>query len=196
MSTYAWLFVGLGNPGVEFAKTRHNVGFLAVDAVLGSKENWTKKHTAYIHSFHIEGVKVLLCKPLSYMNLSGGPVSDLLSYFHIPLERLVVFHDELELPFGTVRWKLGGGHAGHNGLRNISARCGSDYKRFRIGIGRPQGPCSVSQFVLSAFTSHEMQTLEGTIFPAIQESLLCITQERYNDIDPCLSSTLDSKASV
>jgi PTH1 family peptidyl-tRNA hydrolase len=194
MSSYTWLFVGLGNPGIEYVKTRHNVGFLTLDTLLSSQGDWKKKHTAHIHSLEIEGSKILLCKPLSYMNLSGGPVSELLAYFNIPLEHLVVFHDELELPFGTMRWKAGGGHAGHNGLRSISAQCGSDYKRFRIGIGRPQGFCSVSQFVLSPFTLDEFTTLEHTVFPAIHNTLPWLIQEQYKKIETYVSLKSDTKA--
>lgn len=194
MSSYTWLFAGLGNPGIEYVKTRHNVGFLMLDTLLSAQGNWKKKHTAHIDSIQIEGVKILLCKPLSYMNLSGGPVSELLAYFNIPLERLVVFHDELELPFGTIRWKAGGGHAGHNGLRNISVQCGSEYKRFRIGVGRPQGSCSVSQFVLSPFTSDEYCTLEDSVFPAIRHTLPWLIQERYKEIETYVSLKSDAKA--
>ena len=184
--SYEWLWVGLGNPGFDYSTTRHNAGFLALDALKkafspvqnsGTLE-FQKKDNAFLANARWENHKVLLCKPLSYMNLSGNVVSELLKIHPIPLHNLVVFHDELELPFGTIGWKCGGGHRGHNGLRNISAQCGSHYKRIRIGIGRPPGFMEVSKFVLSSFTAQEKLQLETSLFPSLEQAIPWIFQER------------------
>ena len=188
--SYEWLWVGLGNPGFEYSTTRHNAGFLALDALKEAFSSiqehkpfeFQKKHNAFLAKATWKEHRVLLCKPLSYMNLSGNVVSELLKIHRIPLNYLVVFHDELELAFGTIGWKCGGGHRGHNGLRNISAQCGSDYNRVRIGIGRPPGSMEVSKFVLSSFTTKEMLQLETSVFPSIQRTIPYIFQQKSEEI--------------
>nr|WP_052567232.1 aminoacyl-tRNA hydrolase [Holospora elegans] len=145
--------------------------------------------------FCFQGVCILLCKPLSYMNLSGTVVSLLLNMHNIPLRNLVVFHDELELGFGTLRWKIGGGHKGHNGIRNISERCGSDYNRFRVGIGRPSGSAEVSKFVLGAFTPKEKKTFENFIFPVVHQTIPWIIQSNNDKVCGILKETSLLKSS-
>jgi len=136
-----WLVVGLGNPGPEYAGTRHNAGHMVADLLaerMGArfKANRTRNDVA---DGRLAGVPVTLAKPMCYMNLSGGPVAALCSYYKIPPERVVIVHDELDLPFGTIRLKLGGGDNGHNGLRSVTAALGTrDYYRARLGIGRPR----------------------------------------------------------
>ncbi|MDT4920036.1 MAG: peptidyl-tRNA hydrolase, family, partial [Pseudonocardiales bacterium] len=145
MADDRFLVVGLGNPGPRYAATRHNAGFLVVDLLADRIGGRFKAHKsssgrADVLEGRLAGVPVVLAKPRSYMNESGGPVVSVARFFKIPLERIVVVHDELDLPFGALRLKLGGGDGGHNGLRSVSAALGAkDYLRVRFGIGRPPG---------------------------------------------------------
>ena len=152
-----WLVVGLGNPGARHAGNRHNLGFHVVDRLAADVGGSFSKHRsrADVLSGRLgtdggrPGPKVVLAKPHTYMNESGGPVSGLVRFFRVPLDRLLVVHDELDLPFGTVRLKRGGGEGGHNGLRSVSQSLGSrDYCRLRLGIGRPPGRMDPADYVL------------------------------------------------
>src|SRR5919107_1001932 len=140
-----WLVVGLGNPGREYAGHRHNVGFLVADLLakrLGTKFGRARRAHAEVAEGRLGygGPKVILTKPLTYMNLSGGAVSQLANFFKIPVDTIVAVHDELDVPFGQIRAKRGGGEGGHNGLRSMSKSLGTkDYARVRFGIGRPPG---------------------------------------------------------
>ena len=155
------LIVGLGNPGAQYAKNRHNVGFMAVDAIGDDARvavNRSKFKGQY-GSGTIAGSSAVLLKPETFMNRSGFSVSPARSFFNVEVGHIVVLHDELDLPFGTVRIKVGGGHAGHNGLRSIIDQLGSkDFVRVRIGIGRPVHG-SVSDFVLSDFAGEQQEWL-------------------------------------
>ena len=133
------LFVGLGNPGSRYARNRHNIGFMAVDEIarVHNAGPWRRRFQAETADAVIGGEKVLLLKPQTFMNLSGQAVGEAQNYFRIPLEDVTVFYDELDLPPAKLRVKVGGGNAGHNGLRSISAHCGNDYRRVRLGIGHP-----------------------------------------------------------
>lgn len=152
----AWVVVGLGNPGPSYAATLHNVGYLACD-VLAERLNATWRSHKSGRAQVVEGrlpplpgPRVVLGRPRSYMNESGGPVAGLLAFYKVPPERLVVVHDELDLPPGTLRMKRGGGDNGHNGLRSIRASLGTgDFVRVRVGIGRPPDKQSPSDYVLS-----------------------------------------------
>ena len=155
--------VGLGNPGSAYAGNRHNVGFLVVDLLAERMSGRFKAHKtrSEILEGRLGGVRVVLAKPRSYMNDSGGPVSGLLDFFKVPLERLVVVHDELDLPFGGLRLKLGGGDNGHNGLKSVRRSLGSgDFNRVRIGIGRPPGRMDPATFVLRDFSGTERKELD------------------------------------
>ena len=162
-----WLVVGLGNPGPEYAGNRHNVGAMAVEelaahdatGVPGSRASF-KAHKARARvaevRLRVPGPKVVLAVPSTYMNVSGGPVAALLSYYDVPVGRLIVLHDELDIDPGLVRLKQGGGEGGHNGLRSISQSVGSkDYLRVRLGIGRPPGRQDPADFVLKDFSKAE-----------------------------------------
>jgi len=162
-----WLVVGLGNPGPEYAGNRHNVGAMAVEelaardatGVPGSRASF-KAHKARARvaevRLRVPGPKVVLAVPSTYMNVSGGPVAALLSYYDVPVGRLIVLHDELDIDPGLVRLKQGGGEGGHNGLRSISQSIGSkDYLRVRLGIGRPPGRQDPADFVLKDFSKAE-----------------------------------------
>jgi PTH1 family peptidyl-tRNA hydrolase len=161
-----WLVVGLGNPGPEYAGNRHNVGAMALeelaarDATGGGTRASFKAHKARARvaevRLRVPGPKVVLAVPSTYMNVSGGPVAALLSYYDVPVERLIVLHDELDIEPGLVRLKQGGGEGGHNGLRSISQSIGSkDYLRVRLGIGRPPGRQDPADFVLKDFSKAE-----------------------------------------
>ena len=166
-----WLVVGLGNPGPEYAGNRHNVGAMAVEelaardatGVAGSRASF-KAHKARARvaevRLRVPGPKVVLAVPSTYMNLSGGPVAGLMKYYDVPVDRLVVIHDELDIDAGLVRLKQGGGEGGHNGLRSVSQSVGSkDYLRVRVGIGRPPGRQDPADFVLKDFGKAERENL-------------------------------------
>ena len=161
-----WLIVGLGNPGSKYENTRHNIGFMVVDrlAQRAGVKLTTKKFNAQFGSHVLGGSKLLLSKPQTYMNCSGDSVQPMAAFHKIVSTRIVIIHDELDLPFGCVRIKQSGGHAGHNGLRSISARLGGgDYPRVRVGIGRPAHGDNVTAHVLGAFNSVERANLEAVI---------------------------------
>jgi PTH1 family peptidyl-tRNA hydrolase len=158
------LVVGLGNPGAEYADTRHNVGFRVVDLLAtraGGGRFSRHRSNADVLEGRLAGRRVVLAKPRTYMNVSGGPVAGLVKYFG---GDLVVVHDDLDLGFGVVRLKLGGGEGGHNGLRSISASLGTkDYLRVRFGIGRPPGRQDPADFVLKRFSGTERKELEFAV---------------------------------
>ena len=157
-----WLVVGLGNPGPGFAGNRHNVGYMVVDLLAERMGARFKAHKA--RADVVEGrlgdVRVVLAKPRVYMNESGGPVAALRDFFKVPLDRLAVVHDELDLPYGGLRLKLGGGDNGHNGLKSIRRSLGSgEFNRVRLGIGRPPGRMDPATFVLRDFGAAERKDL-------------------------------------
>lgn len=155
----AWLVVGLGNPGPTYASTRHNIGAMVIDEVVSQNaEKFTrhKRALAEVCETRISGAQVVLAKPLSYMNESGGPVKALAKFYKVMPEQIIVLHDELDIPLATIRVKLGGGDNGHNGLKSIrSAMDGGDWFRIRLGIGRPPEQQDPADFVLHSFTSNE-----------------------------------------
>ena len=161
------LVVGLGNPGPEYAETRHNVGVRVVDllaARAGGGRFSKHKANADVLEGRLAGRRVVLAVPRTYMNVSGGPVAGLLRYYGVTPADLVVVHDDLDLGFGVVRLKLGGGEGGHNGLRSISAAIGTkDYLRVRFGIGRPPGRQDPADFVLKRFSAGERKELEFAV---------------------------------
>lgn len=153
------LVVGLGNPGPEYERTRHNVGFMVADVLaerVGGRFTVHKKSGADLLEARLDGRKVLIAKPRSFMNLSGRPVAALAKFFSVPATDVIAVHDELDLPFGTIRLKRGGGEGGHNGLRSMSqALTTKDYLRVRFGIGRPPGRQDPADFVLKPFSAPE-----------------------------------------
>lgn len=156
------LMVGLGNPGPQYEGNRHNIGFMAVDEIARSLSfgPWVKKFHGEIAEGTIEGRKVLLLKPLTFMNDSGRSVQAAAAFYKIPPADILVFHDELDLPPGKVRVKLGGGHGGHNGLRSIDAHLGKEYRRVRLGIGHPGSKERVNPHVLGDFAKVDREWLE------------------------------------
>lgn len=164
MATDVWLAIGLGNPGDRYRATRHNVGQMVVDELAGRMGESFRRHPR-ANAVVVEGrpvpggPKLVLAKSSGYMNTSGGPVSQLASYYSVPNDQIIVIHDELDLPFDTVKLKRGGGHGGHNGLRDISAAIDPDYLRVRVGIGRPPGRQDPADYVLRPFGSTERDNL-------------------------------------
>ena len=180
------MVAGLGNPGDEYARTRHNAGFCAIDE-LARQANvtyWKNQSGAEVASINVndpdaEGGKreVLLVKPQSYMNTSGGPISKLCAANKISAEELLVIHDELDIPAGDVRIKVGGGHAGHNGLRSIIDKLGSrDFSRIRVGIGEPPGRMQVADFVLKQPRAKEAEEFDDAVFRAAEAAALALTR--------------------
>ncbi|KAA0023839.1 aminoacyl-tRNA hydrolase [Antrihabitans cavernicola] len=157
------LVVGLGNPGAQYERTRHNVGFMVADVLadrVGGKFGAHKKSGADVVTARLGDRQVVIAKPRSFMNVSGRPVAALARFFSIEPANIVVIHDELDIDFGVVRLKLGGGEGGHNGLRSISAAIGSkDYLRTRVGVGRPPGRMDPASFVLKPFSTVERKDL-------------------------------------
>ena len=158
------LLVGLGNPGSNYTNTRHNIGFKIIDAInLHFKLSKQKpKFKGLLTTGSIESKKIYAIKPLTFMNNSGMCIRELLEYFKINVEDVVVFHDDLDVDLGKVKVKFGGSSAGHNGVASIDKFIGKDYSRVRIGIGRPESKISVSDFVLNDFNQEEQDELEKT----------------------------------
>lgn len=157
-----WLVVGLGNPGPQYAGNRHNAGFMVVDVLAARLGGRFKAHRAHaeVVEGRLGGSRVVLSKPRTFMNESGGPVAGLRDFFNVPLDQLIVVHDELDLEFGAVRVKVGGGDNGHNGLRSVTRSLrGPGYARVRFGIGRPPGRTDPAAFVLANFSAAERREL-------------------------------------
>ncbi|RAV31416.1 aminoacyl-tRNA hydrolase [Corynebacterium heidelbergense] len=206
-----WLVVGLGNPGAEYASTRHNVGYMTLDELLGDLSpmpgtlSTHRKTNSQICQTRLSlpggsssltqsgsdadgPVPVILARTRTYMNTSGGPIAALAKFFKIPPERTIVIHDELDLDPGTVRLKVGGGENGHNGLKSTSQALGTrDYVRIRIGIGRPPGRMDVSNFVLKPFTKAEQEWLPvalGNAADAVRIAVVRGVPNAQNEIHP------------
>lgn len=159
------IVVGLGNPGPRYETTRHNAGFWAVDAVASRYRfpAFRKKFQAEISEGDVDGCRVLLMKPQTFMNLSGNAVREAASFYKIPAERIVAFHDELDILPGRVKCKQGGGNAGHNGLKSMDQQVGNGFIRVRLGIGHPGSPELVSPYVLSDPSKAERQEIDAAI---------------------------------
>ena len=161
MADEPWLVVGLGNPGPTYAGNRHNAGFMVLDELADRVGARFKAHKgrADVIEGRVAGVRAVLAKPKCYMNESGGPVASLRDFYKIPVERIIVVHDELDIPFGRVRLKRGGTES-HNGTRSVSKALGSrDYLRVRVGIGRPPGRQDAADYVLKDFSPTERKEL-------------------------------------
>lgn len=162
--TDTWLIVGLGNPGPEYSRNRHNVGQMVLDELAARIGGNFKAHKSRAQVLEgrlgIGGPRVVLAKPSTYMNVSGGPVSALARFYDVDPSRVVAVHDEIDIPFNTVKLKIGGGEGGHNGLRDISkALATKDYLRVRVGVGRPPGRMDTADYVLRDFAPTEKKEL-------------------------------------
>ena len=186
----AWLVVGLGNPGPEYAPTRHNVGVMAVEALAerwGGRLKADRYTRCEVFEGRWAGHKVVLARGRSYMNESGGPVAVLADHFGVDAERVLLAHDELDIPFAALRVKQGGGDNGHNGLRSVRRSLGTgDTVRLRIGIGRPPGRQDPADFVLRPFTASEREELPH-VLDRCADAIECViadgvsaAQNRYN----------------
>ena len=194
MSSSPWLVVGLGNPGPAYASTRHNAGYLVADALADRIGARLARHKR-AHALAAEGklgmpgslTHVVLAEPLSFMNESGGPVKALMSFYGVDPDRMIVVHDELDIPFSAIRVKFGGGDNGHNGLKSIRRAVGTgDFYRVRMGIGRPPGRQDAADYVLKPFSSTERKDL-GEVVGRGADATGCLmtegldaTQNRFN----------------
>jgi len=164
------MIAGLGNPDSKYERTLHNAGFWFVDALVrkyGGDFRYDKKFDADISRIDLQGNEVWLVKPQSYMNLSGGPIRGVLDYYRLQPEQLLVAHDEIDLPPGTVRLKLGGGHGGHNGMRDVIQHCGPDFMRLRVGVGHPGEKSKVTNYVLKKGSADVEAAVESTVDDAV-----------------------------
>jgi peptidyl-tRNA hydrolase, PTH1 family len=157
------LFVGLGNPGAKYARNRHNIGFSVVDEIARRHgfAPWRRRFQGETSEGALDGARVILLKPTTYMNESGRAVQEAANFFKLTADDITVFHDELELPPAKLRVKVGGGIAGHNGLRSVSSHIGNDYRRVRLGIGHPGIKELVHAHVLSDFAKSDMPWVEA-----------------------------------
>jgi PTH1 family peptidyl-tRNA hydrolase len=173
MENAPWLVAGLGNPGPEYAKNRHNVGFMIADLLasrIGARFGRHRRAVAEVAEgrLGVGGPRVVLVKPLTYMNLSGGPVAGLAQFYKVPVEQIMALHDELDVPWSQLRLKVGGGEGGHNGLRSMSKSLGSkEYLRVRFGIGRPPGRQDPADYVLQDFSAVERKELDFFVDRAV-----------------------------
>ncbi|WP_194411139.1 aminoacyl-tRNA hydrolase [Microbacterium cremeum] len=187
----AWLIVGLGNPGPRYELTRHNVGQLVVDELAARRGESFRAHKANARVVETwlrpGGAKLVLAKPNTFMNVSGGPVAGLAKFYGVPPEHVVVIHDELDIPFDTIKLKAGGGHGGHNGVRDVAKALDSNaFSRVRVGIGRPPGRQDPADWVLDPFGATERKNLPILLGDAadaveqlVDEGLLAAQQKHH-----------------
>lgn len=181
MASTTWIVAGLGNPGPGYARNRHNVGQMVLDELGARLGGSFKSHKANAQILEgrlgIGGPRLILAKPMTYMNLSGGPVAGLARFFDIEPERIIAIHDEIDIPFNAVKLKLGGGEGGHNGLRDISkALSTKDYYRVRVGVGRPPGRMETADYVLRDFGTAEHKELPFLLDDAADATELLIRE--------------------
>lgn len=186
-----WLVVGLGNPGPQYETTRHNIGQLVVDELAARRGETFRAHKAGARVVETwlrpGGDKLVLAKLNSFMNVSGTPVAALARFYSVPPERVVIVHDELDIPFDTLKLKIGGGHGGHNGVRDVArAITTADFPRVRVGIGRPPGSQEAADWVLSPFAGAERKTLPILVSDAadavellVDEGLVAAQQKHH-----------------
>ncbi|MBD7996099.1 aminoacyl-tRNA hydrolase [Arthrobacter sp. Sa2CUA1] len=181
MNSNTWLVAGLGNPGPGYSRNRHNIGQMVLDEAAARMGARFKTHKARAQvaegRISLGGPRVVLAKPMTYMNLSGGPVSALARFYGIDPAQVIAVHDEIDIPFNTVKLKLGGGEGGHNGLRDISKALGTkDYLRLRVGVGRPPGRMDTADYVLKDFGSAEAKELPFLISDAADALEILISE--------------------
>lgn len=188
------LFVGLGNPGDQYAGNRHNIGFMAVDAI--AKQHrfgvWKTASQAMSSRGLISGQTVLLLKPLTYMNLSGQAVQAAAQFYKVDAKQVTVFHDEVELPPAKIRVKVGGGNAGHNGLKSISEHLGNDYRRVRLGIGHPGSRDLMERYVLQNFAKDEWPWVE-TLCDVIADNAALLVEGKDSTFQNKVHLAMDAK---
>ncbi len=188
------LLAGLGNPGSRYVGNRHNIGFLAADAIhrRHSFGPWRRRFQGETAEGQIAGERILLLKPMTFMNDSGRSVAEAQHFFKVELGDIIVLHDEIDLAAAKVRVKTGGGNAGHNGLRSISAHCGNDYVRVRIGVGRPESKEQVHGHVLNDFAKDEYPWVDA-VLEAISESAVLLVGGRLEEFQNRVHLALRAK---
>ncbi|MEN9753714.1 MAG: hypothetical protein RLZ07_96 [Pseudomonadota bacterium] len=188
------LFVGLGNPGARYAGNRHNVGFMAIDALASRARApvWRRRFQGETSEIVIGTEKVLLLKPETFMNNSGQSVQEAAQFYKVELANIVVFHDELDLAPGKVRVKLDGGNAGHNGLRSITQHCGNAYRRVRIGIGHPGHKDAVHPWVLNDFSKEEREWVND-LCDAMADHADLLAKHQDSNFQSKIHLTMESK---
>ncbi|KJV69292.1 aminoacyl-tRNA hydrolase [Candidatus Neoehrlichia procyonis] len=180
------LLVGLGNPGAKYESTRHNVGFIIVDAIADyfSFPQFCKKHDALLSISNIGTHKVMLLKPQTFMNNSGKSVAQIVNIYKITLDNVIIFHDEADIQFGKIKLKKGGSSAGHNGLQSITQTIGQDYWRVRFGIGKPNHPMKLEYYVLSNF--HNINEVRNMAHNISQHIYLLLTDDKFQFVQSLL----------
>ena len=179
MSNSIRIIAGLGNPGEKYQRTLHNAGFWFVDALAneyGGSFRYDKKFDADCCKIELQGEEIWLVKPQSFMNLSGGPIRSVIDYYRLGVGNLLVAHDEIDLPPGTTRLKMGGGHGGHNGLRDIIQHCGPEFVRLRLGVGHPGDKNLVTDYVLKRGSADVERAIEENISEAVKIMPLLIDE--------------------
>ncbi len=174
------LFVGLGNPGSQYEETRHNIGFKVIDSLVRDFDARNISKTAFYGELY-RTASTLFLKPTTYMNLSGKSVLPVKQFFKIDLEDIIVIHDDIDLPFGAVRFKRGGGHGGHNGLKSIDVAIGKEYLRVRIGVGKPERKSQVADYVLHNFTEAEQAVLPALV-EYVKDACRALMQYELNEV--------------
>jgi len=189
------LFVGLGNPGSQYENTRHNIGFKLIDKLVSDLSARDISKTSFQGKLY-RSANTLFLKPTTFMNLSGKSLQSVKNFFKIELDNVIVIHDDIDLPFGAVRFKKGGGHGGHNGLRSIDSNITKEYLRVRIGVGKPEHKSQVSDYVLHNFSNNEVKVLEQLIDHVAKACEAMLTEE-LNEVKSKYSlksiDTLESK---
>ena len=174
------LFVGLGNPGSQYENTRHNIGFRVIDKLVDDSTARDISKTSFQGKLY-RSANTFFLKPTTFMNLSGKSLIAVKNFFKIELEDVIVIHDDIDLPFGALRFKKGGGHGGHNGLRSIDALMGKEYLRVRVGVGKPEHKSQVADYVLHDFYEEEKEVLERLI-KHIYEACKALTHDELNEV--------------
>jgi PTH1 family peptidyl-tRNA hydrolase len=174
------LFVGLGNPGSQYENTRHNIGFKVIDKLVDDLGARDISKTSFEGKLY-RSLNALFLKPTTFMNLSGKSLQVVKNFFKIELEDIIVIHDDIDLPFGAVRFKKGGGHGGHNGLRSIDNHITKEYIRVRVGVGKPEHKTQVSDYVLNNFNDEEKEVLEQLI-EHVAKACKALLNEELNEV--------------
>jgi PTH1 family peptidyl-tRNA hydrolase len=179
------ILVGLGNPGAEYELNRHNVGFLSLDlliAYFGLEVSWQKKYNALFANASINGQSLILIKPQTFMNLSGNAITPVKQFFKVQNDDIFVIHDELDVKNSEIRFKTGGGSAGHNGLKSIDEQIGANYHRIRIGIGRPLYKSEVSDYVLFDFPKTELELIKEKL-KILYKNVDLLFEKNFNELN-------------
>ncbi|OCL91321.1 aminoacyl-tRNA hydrolase [Arcobacter porcinus] len=175
------LLVGLGNIGDKYQNTRHNIGFLVIDFITKNL-NTSNINNPNFQSELLKSGYNLFSKPKTYMNNSGTAVRAIMDYYKIDLENVIIIHDDLDLPFGTVKYKIGGGHGGHNGLKSLDSNITKEYIRVRVGIGKPEDKDQVANYVLSDFSKSEIEVLYSKIIPHVASSIDALKELNIDEV--------------